>query len=117
MKTLLIILILISLPAEAELVDIRFCGAPLRDSHNHIIRYTTVLNHFKKLWPCPSTGLTSGPCPGWAIDHVIPLSCGGCDDIINLQWLPDSQKSCAGNCKDRWERKIYGGHQISKGCP
>ena len=53
------------------------------------------------------TGSTTGACPSWAIDHVIPLACGGCDSIENLQWLKNSIKSCAGTeCKDRWERKI-----------
>lgn len=25
--------------------------------------------------------------PGWQIDHVTPLKCGGADDATNMQWL------------------------------
>lgn len=90
------------------LSDPRFCGAPVRDADGDIIRSTKVLRDFQKIHPCPSTGLPTGSCPGWAKDHVVPLSCGGCDHIGNLQWLPDDQKSVAGaHAKDRFERKIY----------
>jgi hypothetical protein len=39
--------------------------------------------------PCPSTGLTSGACPGFQVDHAVPLCLGGprVDQISNLQWL------------------------------
>jgi 5-methylcytosine-specific restriction endonuclease McrA len=36
---------------------------------------------------CPSTGQHRLPCPGWQIDHIVPLKCGGMDNPINLQWL------------------------------
>ena len=88
--------------------DSRLCGEPVRDDQNTIVRSAKVRNDFQKLHPCPSTGLKTGACPGWAKDHVIPLDCGGCDAVENLQWLKDTVKSCAGaECKDRWERKIY----------
>lgn len=90
------------------LYDPRVCGEPARDEQGVIIRSNTVRNQFQRLHPCPATGLKYGACPGWAKDHVIPLDCGGCDAIGNLQWLKDSIKSCAGTeCKDRWERRIY----------
>lgn len=67
-----------------------------------------MLRAFRKLYPCPATGKTQGACDGWAIDHVIPLACGGCDAVSNLTWLPTAIKSCAGTtCKDRWERNVY----------
>lgn len=28
---------------------------------------------FRKTHPCPSTGKTTGACPGWVVDHAIPL--------------------------------------------
>ena len=51
--------------------------------------------------PCPSTGLTSGACPGYRKDHVIPLGCGGPDTVANLQW----QTIRDARAKDRIERK------------
>lgn len=101
-----IVLMLLSMSVHAA-TDIRMCGEPQRNLDGTIHRSVTVLHDYQKIHPCPSTGLTTGACPGWALDHVIPLACGGCDAIINLQWLKNSIKSCAGTeCKDRWERKI-----------
>lgn len=37
--------------------------------------------------PCPATGLRRGACPGWQVDHVIALVCGGQDHRSNMQWL------------------------------
>lgn len=42
---------------------------------------------FKRLNPCPATAKKRGPCPGWEIDHVIPLKCKGDDLPANMQWL------------------------------
>jgi len=62
---------------------------------------------FRSHHACPSTGRRSGACPGWQVDHVIPLASCGCDVVENLQWLKTEIKTCAGSlCKDRWERKI-----------
>jgi hypothetical protein len=107
MKKLALLLLLPTL-AFAQLVDPRYCGAEVkREADGTIMRSRLVLKHYQILHPCPSTGLKTGACPGWALDHVIPLACGGCDEIGNLQWLKNTIKSCAGaECKDRWERKI-----------
>ena len=91
----------------AQLTETRYCGTPVRDASGNIKRSAAVLSAFQKLHPCPATGLGSGSCPGWAIDHVIPLVDCGCDAVSNLQWLKNETKSCAaGYCKDRYERKI-----------
>jgi len=55
------------------IVDYRYAGEVVRDADGSIHRSTKVINAFKKIWACPSTGLHKGPCPGWAIDHVISL--------------------------------------------
>lgn len=65
------------------------------------VRSQTVVNHFKKERPCPSTNLTKGSCPGYVVDHIVPLACRGLDDPINMQW----QSILEGKKKDRWERK------------
>lgn len=44
-------------------------------------------SEFKRLNPCPSNGNLRGPCPGYQIDHVIPLKCHGADHHENMQWL------------------------------
>jgi hypothetical protein len=88
--------------------DIRYQAIVERDANGKIIRKASVIYAFKKLYPCPVTGLRTGACSGWAIDHVIPLAVGGVDAVWNMQWLPVEIKSCAGTiCKDRWERKVY----------
>lgn len=56
---------------------------------------------FKHSHPCPSTGKTKGSCPGFVIDHVKPLACGGIDDASNMQW----QTKADAKAKDKWERK------------
>lgn len=99
-------------------IDYRLGTQVVRDAQGRIKRNGAVLTAFKKIWPCPSTGKQAGACPGWAIDHVIPLGCGGKDAVYNLQWLPDEAKSSSSDiAKDRFERKVYGGHSLSKGCP
>ena len=50
-------------------------------------RDPAVPREFQRLNPCPSTGRTSGACPGWERDHVVPLCRGGADTVGNMQWL------------------------------
>lgn len=97
----------INAQAIDPLKEYRYCGEPKRNKDGDISRSQRVLSAFQKQYACPATGKTSGSCPGWAIDHVIPLACGGCDAIINLQWLPNDLKSKAVTGKDRFERTIY----------
>jgi hypothetical protein len=53
-------------------------------------------HEFQRQHPCPSTGRTTGACPGFVKDHVIPLACGGPDSVANLQW----QTIAAAKAKD-----------------
>jgi 5-methylcytosine-specific restriction endonuclease McrA len=87
--------------------ELRYCGPAPRDKSGNIIRRTDVQTAFKKIHPCPATGLSTGSCPNWQMDHIIPLACGGCDAVINLQWLPNNIKTAPVIGKDRFERKIY----------
>lgn len=41
---------------------------------------------FRSDHPCPATHSTKGACPGWVVDHVIPLCLGGVDEPRNMQW-------------------------------
>ena len=59
---------------------------------------------FARAVACPSTGLNKLPCPGYVIDHVKPLACGGADAPHNMQWLDVA----AWFAKSKWERKAPG---------
>ena len=58
-----------------------------------IVRSAKVRREFIRRHPCPafnvqrSTFPRSKVCPGFEVDHVIPLHCGGRDVPENLQWL------------------------------
>lgn len=51
---------------------------------------------------CPSTGKHVFPCPGWVVDHIVPLCANGGDTIDNMQW----QTRTDSLAKDRVERKM-----------
>ena len=70
-----------------------------RDSHGRIARSRHAKTEFKKSHPCPSTGKSGGPCPGYVIDHVQPLKRGGADRPENMQW----QTKQAAKEKDKTE--------------
>jgi hypothetical protein len=41
--------------------------------------------HFSIL-SCPSTGATAGACPGYVVDHIVPLKRSGANAPDNMQW-------------------------------
>lgn len=49
--------------------------------------------------PCPATGKTKGTCPGYVIDHIVPLKRGGEDTPKNMQWQTKEEAQA----KDKWE--------------
>jgi hypothetical protein len=66
--------LLLALPALAEPID----------------RSQAEVRAFRAENPCPATGRRSGPCKGWAVDHVKPLCAGGEDKPANMQWIRDA---------------------------
>jgi hypothetical protein len=64
-------------------------------------RSHAVTQEFQREHPCPSTGRTSGACPGYRKDHIRALACGGPDAVSNMQWQTISEAKA----KDRQERK------------
>ncbi|MBC3906234.1 HNH endonuclease [Undibacterium sp. NL8W] len=52
-----------------------------------IPRSKAAVSEFKRQNPCPITGLRKGKCPGYQVDHIIPLKCSGPDTSANMQWL------------------------------
>jgi hypothetical protein len=75
-----------------------------RDSRGRILRSASAKKTFQSLKPCPATHSTGGKCPGYVVDHITPLACGGADDASNMQW----QTVADGKAKDKWERKQCG---------
>lgn len=69
-------------------------------SHGRIYRSAAAKNEFKREHPCPSTGRSSGSYPGYVIDHVNPLACGGAAAPSNMQW----QTTTDAKAKDKTER-------------
>jgi len=78
----------------------RAYGSGERDSRGRIKRSGAAKNAFKRQQPCPSTGRSRGACPGYVIDHVRPLECGGADAPANMQWQTVSDAKA----KDKTER-------------
>ena len=58
---------------------------------------------FRKANRCPSTGLFTGPCPGFRADHVIPICLFPQFDLAaNLKW----QSQTESYIKDLFEREM-----------
>ena len=83
---ILLLAAFIVLPAHARGHNSNYCTSCARDSHGHIKRSLEAKHEFKNAHPCPSTGKSTGACPGYVIDHVKALKHGGADDPSNMQW-------------------------------
>jgi hypothetical protein len=66
----------------------------LRDSNGRIQRSAAAKDEFER-----ETGYPHGR-PGYVVDHVVPLACGGADAPSNMQW----QSVAEGKTKDQTER-------------
>src|SRR5438874_5264486 len=75
------------------------CASCARNNQAKIKRSTSAKRSFESSHPCPSTGKSSGPCPGYVVDHVRPLKRGGADSPSNMQW----QTTAEAKAKDRTE--------------
>ena len=78
---------------------------PARAKDGRILRSAAAVSQFKKAHPCPANGATKGACPGYVVDHIVPLCACGADKPFNMQWqtLADSK------VKDKLERQQCGG--------
>lgn len=99
----LVFLLLVSVAHADPYAETRYCGPPKRDAAGKIIRSASVIAAFRKIHPCPSTGVFTSACPGWSINHSCPLACGCCDSVANMEWMRNDVKAIV----DRYERKIW----------
>lgn len=90
-------------PTYAAILLIAACALPTGASAR-IHRSHSAIHAFVKANACPGTGLHHLPCPGYTIDHVKALACGGDDAPHNMQW----QTKADAKAKDKWERKECG---------
>lgn len=60
---------------------------PVLATAQRIERSAAEVLAFKRANPCPSTGQRRGACPGYQVDHTIPLCAGGPDKASNMAWL------------------------------
>lgn len=75
------------------------CQSCARDKSGRIQRSSTAKHEFQREHACPSTGKTSGACPGYVIDHKQALKHGGKDSSANMHW----QTTADAKAKDRVE--------------
>jgi len=72
-----------------------YCSTCPRDSHQEIARSETAKRLFMR-----QKGYSHGR-PGYVVDHIKPLACGGRDEPSNMQWQTVEQA----RLKDKIERK------------
>jgi 5-methylcytosine-specific restriction endonuclease McrA len=75
----------IHIPVEPLPLSVR-CGYRLRDWRGRYIRCSAARAAFEQDHPCPATGQPRGACPGYVVDHIVPLKRGGADLPANMQW-------------------------------
>lgn len=63
----------------------------IADLQAAVTRDPAVVREFKRQHPCPATGKSTGPCPGWVADHALPLCLNGADDPSNMWWQPKAE--------------------------
>ncbi len=63
------------------------CTSCERDANGRIKRDPAARRAFQRQHPCPATGKTTGACPGYVVDHIVPLKRGGADAPENMQWM------------------------------
>jgi len=102
-RTPLLLLVIVGIVCALILLYGR-AAVPSPAHRPHTPRSARARREFRRMNPCPATGLLRGACPGYVIDHVKPLACGGADAPGNMQW----QTNADSKAKDAVERKNCG---------
>ena len=73
-----------------------------------VARSAAIVRQFRATHPCPGTGQVQPRCPGYVVDHIVPLCAMGTagDVMANLQWQPVADAKA----KDRQERAYCRAH-------
>jgi hypothetical protein len=66
------------------------CTLP-RTASGDIKRSASEVRAFKKLNACPSTGKNIGTCPGYQVEHTLPLCSCGPDKVSNMTWMATAE--------------------------
>lgn len=54
-------------------------------------RSASVVRQYRAEHACPATGQFTGSCPGFVVDHIVPLCAGGPDHPDNMIWQPKAE--------------------------
>lgn len=73
------------------------CHAGRGHKKGKVHRSKAAVATFKRTHECPTTHQVGGPCPGYEVDHIVPLACGGADDPSNMQWLTEEENRHKGS--------------------
>jgi hypothetical protein len=79
-------------------------------AHATTPRGTEAPRLFRKANACPATGKLTDACPGWVIDHLKSLRCGGPDAPENMWWMTTAEAKV----KDQQENECWRYHQGGK---
>jgi hypothetical protein len=104
MLILSIALFVICLSAKADIA---------RDGEGKILRSAAVIREFRAMNPCPATGKIQKSCPGYVVDHIMPLCGYGIDKLVNLQYQPIAEAKSKDKLENAQCRAI---HEATKQC-
>ena len=89
-----------------------------RDSDGKIARSKWAVTLFKRQHPCPATGLSTGRCPGYIVDHAQALCKCGADKPSNLRWqtIKNAKAKDLWECKPGWPVKLAACEAVAGSC-
>lgn len=85
----------------AALLALLFVGDSLATERSPAQRAAFVRDN-----PCPATQATRGACPGWVVDHIVPLCAGGADHPANMQWQTKAEAKAKDTAEHRQCRRL-----------